>query len=169
MPLAYRTGGSVNRQPRRGRRMIRKSSHPNFRSMPLWKLLVDGQAIIHLEARCEARNLTSSVLWVELRLLDSRFALKSCSYLFWGHSSLFLFLVSTRQSLWSIAWTSSCRARAGQWKRRISKLTRIESQIWLRAYGCDQIRAASSPFYPNAKIEQGASPLSLKPSNLQYK
>ena len=99
------TGGSVNRQPRRGRRMIRKSSHPNLRSMPLWKLLVDGQAIIHLEARCEARNLTSSVLWVELRLLDSRFALKSCNYLFWGHSSLFLFLVSTRQSLWSIAWT----------------------------------------------------------------
>ena len=59
----------------------------------------------HLEARYEARNLTSSVLWVELRLLDSRFALKSCNYLFWGHSSLFLFLVSTRQSLWSIAWT----------------------------------------------------------------
>ena len=98
------TGGSVNRQPRRGRRMIRKSSHPNLRSMPLWKLLVDGQATIHLEARYEARNLTSSVLWVELRLLDSRFALKSCNYPFWGHSSLFLFLVSTRQSLWSIAW-----------------------------------------------------------------
>ena len=99
------TGGSVNRQPRRGRRMIRKSSHPNLRSMPLWKLLVDGQAIIHLEARCEARNLTSSVLWVELRLAWQQICPQSCNYLFWGLSSWFLFLVSTRQSLWSIAWT----------------------------------------------------------------
>ena len=43
-------------------------------------MLVDGQATIHLEARYEARNLASSVLWVELRLLDSIFALKSCNY-----------------------------------------------------------------------------------------
>lgn len=61
------TGGSVNRQPRRGRRMTRKSSHPNLRSMPLWKLLVDGQAIIHLEARCESSQsyIFCLVGWVE--------------------------------------------------------------------------------------------------------
>ena len=41
--------------------------------------------------------------WVEVAW--QQICPQSCNYLFWGLSSWFLFLVSTRQSLWSIAWT----------------------------------------------------------------
>ena len=55
----------------------------------------------HLEARYEARNLTSSVLWVELRLLESRFALNPAIIFFedFRRGSCFL---SRRGSLYGV-------------------------------------------------------------------